>query len=138
MALAAVLIGVLLVVAALIVWQHAARAGGEVTFGVEDAVEFVSSRLPAGVKSRVREGGIRRILEWEIFYLQGLAQENRREPVETVAGDYGPAVEFIHNQIARSHDRAYSTADIGAVLALGVAYLESIGAVGEEAGGMVE
>lgn len=77
-------------------------------------------------------------MEWEIFYLQGLAQKDRRHPVETVAGNYGPAVEFIRTEIARAHERNYSTEDIGTVLGLAVAYLQSIGAIGNQAGGLRE
>ena len=135
MALAAVLIGILLVVGALVLWQHASRGGGEITFGIEDAVGFVMARLPEETKDRVREGGVRRILEWEIYYLQGLAQEHRRVPVETVAGSYRPAVEYIRDQISQRHGLEYPDGDIEGVLDLGVQYLASIGAVGDPVGG---
>ena len=139
MALVITLVAVLLVILALVVWQHAQRAGPrEVTFGIENAVSFITARLDADVQKRLGTDGVRRVVEWEVFYLQGLAQEDRRHPVETVAGNYGPAVEFIRGEIARVHDRTYSAADIGAVLALGVTYLQSIGAIGEEAGGLGE
>ncbi|MGH8927217.1 MAG: hypothetical protein ACRDWH_02610 [Acidimicrobiia bacterium] len=139
MTLAVSLIAVLLFVIALVVWQHGRRAGPrEVTFGIENAVSFIETRLDEGVSQRLGPGGVRRVVEWEVFYLQGLAQDDRREPVETVAGDYGPAVAYIQDQISRTRNRTYSAEDIGAVLALGVAYLESIGAIGEEAGGMIE
>ena len=139
MALALTLAAVLLIVVALVVWQHAQREGPrEVTFGIENAVSFIAGRLDAEVHKRLGKDGIRRVVEWEVYYLQGLAQEDRRQPVETVAGDYGPAVEFIRGEIARTHDRDYSVGDIGAVLALGVTYLQSIGAIGEEAGGLGE
>lgn len=135
MALATALIGVLLLVAALVVWQHAARPADTKTYGVEDAVAFVFARLPTEIRDRLGEAGVRRILEWEIFYLQGLAQENRFEPVETVAGPYEPAVQFIADRIEQTHGWTYSLADIGAVLDLQVAYLGSIGAIGDEVGG---
>ncbi|HJU82412.1 MAG TPA: hypothetical protein VJ796_11810 [Acidimicrobiia bacterium] len=135
MALAAILIGILLVVGALVLWQHASRGKLEITFGIEDAVEFVMARLPEESKYRVREGGVRRILEWEIYYLQGLAQERRRVPVETVAGAYRPAVEYIRGQISQRHGLEYAEGDIEGVLELGVEYLASIGAVGDPVGG---
>jgi hypothetical protein len=139
MALVITLAAVLLVILALVIWQHAQREGPrEVTFGIENAVSFITPRLEAEVQKRLGKDGVRRIVEWEVFYLQGLAQEDRRHPVETVAGNYGPAVEFIRSEIARVHDRTYSAVDIGAVLALGVSYLQSIGAIGEEAGGLGE
>ena len=135
MALAAVLIGILLVVGALVLWQHASRGVAEITFGIEDAVQFVTARLPEETKHRVKEGGVRRILEWEIYYLQGLAQEHRRVPVETVAGAYGPAVGYIRDQISQRHSLEYPERDIEVVLNLGVEYLASIGAIGDPVGG---
>jgi hypothetical protein len=139
MPLALTLVAVLLIIVALVIWQHAQREGPkEVTFGIENAVSFISARLDNEVRKRLGTDGVRRVVEWEVFYLQGLAQEDRRHPVETVAGDYGPAVEFIQGEIARVHDRTYSGSDIGAVLALGVTYLQSIGAIGDVAGGLDE
>jgi hypothetical protein len=139
MPLALTLVAVLLLIVALVIWQHAQREGPkEVTFGIENAVSFITARLDGEVQKRLGTDGVRRVVEWEVFYLQGLAQEDRRQPVETVAGDYGPAVEFIRGEIARVHDRTYSAEDVGAVLALGVTYLQSIGAIGEVAGGSGE
>jgi hypothetical protein len=139
MPLALTLVAVLLIIVALVIWQHAQREGpNEVTFGIENAVSFISARLDPEVRKRLGTDGVRRVVEWEVFYLQGLAQEDRRHPVETVAGDYGPAVEFIKGEIARVHGRTYSAEDIGSVLALGVTYLQSIGAIGEVAGGLGE
>lgn len=136
MALAAVLVGALLIIAALIIWQHASRQSTVPTYGVEDAVTFVVRRLTPEVRSRIGEVGVRRILEWEVFYLQGLAQENRLEPVETVAGPYEPAAYFIGERIEQVHGQSYSLDDIKAVLDLQVAYLASIGAIGDEVGGV--
>ena len=139
MSLAIMLFAVLLLIVALVVWQHAQRAGPrEVTFGIENAVSFITPRLEEDVRTRLGRDGVRRVVEWEVFYLQGLAQGDRRQPVETVAGDYGPAVDFVVGEIARVHDRAYSSGDVGAVLALSAAYLQSIGAIGEQAGGLGE
>ena len=139
MPLALTLFAVLLVIVALVIWQHAQRVGPrEVTFGIENAVSFISASLDGEVRKRLGTDGVRRVVEWEVFYLQGLAQEDRMHPVETVAGDYEPAVEFIQGEIARVHERTYSGSDIGAVLALGVTYLQSIGAIGEVAGGLDE
>ncbi|MGQ0848882.1 MAG: hypothetical protein ACT4OP_07150 [Actinomycetota bacterium] len=133
------LIALLLLITALLLWQHARREQpGEVTFGVEDAVAFVYSRLEGDTAQRLRMDGVRRVIEWDIYYLQGLAQENRRTPVETVAGPYGPAVEFISREIGRRQGHTYLESDIRAVLAHQVAYLQSIGAIGAEAGGLAE
>lgn len=133
MGLAAFLIGVLLIIAALVVWQHASRAPTTLVYGVEDAVAFVLERLPASAGERLGEAGVRRILEWEVFYLQGLAQDHRTQAVETVAGPYLPAVEYIGQQIEAFLGKIYSPADIEEVLELEVLYLSAIGAIGDPA-----
>lgn len=139
MALVVPLLAVLLIVAALVLWQHSRRGSpAEITYGVEDAVSYIFARLVPSVAQRIGRAGIRRIVEWEIFYLQGLAQLDRRQPVVSVAGNYPPAVDFIEAEIARRHGLTYSVGDISAVLELEASYLESIGAIGEEAGGFEE
>jgi hypothetical protein len=136
MTLAVALFAVLLAVSALVIWQHASRTQPqEITFGVTDAVDFILPRLAPEVASRLGRAGVQRVIEWEIFYLQGLAQESRRQPVVTVAGDYEPAVEYIVAEILRRHAVTYPAADVSAVLDEEVAYLASIGAIGDMAGG---
>lgn len=136
MGLATALIGIFLLVAALVVWQHAAKVSATLTYGVEDAVEFVLERLQRPVRERLGESGVRRILEWEVFYLQGLAQVDRRHAVETIAGPYGPAIDYIGERIESSLGKPYSPEEIREVLELEVAYLATIGAIGDEAGGI--
>ncbi|HSL26443.1 MAG TPA: hypothetical protein VLA54_09195 [Acidimicrobiia bacterium] len=139
MALAVSLFAVLLIIAALVVWQHSRRdLPNEVTYGIVDAVEYVEAHLPDEVLARLGPAGIRRIIEWEVYYLQGLAQPDRRHSVVTVAGDYPPAVEFITGEIASRHGLTYSAADVSAVLLVEVGYLQSIGAIGGEIGGVTE
>lgn len=139
MALVVPLVSLLLIVAALVLWQHSRRGTpAEITYGVEDSVAYIYERLVSDVAQRLGRAGVRRIVEWEVFYLQGLAQPDRRQPVVSVAGDYPPAVDFIMGEIARRHGLTYSVEDISAVLELEASYLESIGAIGEEAGGFEE
>jgi hypothetical protein len=138
MTLAVALFAVLLAVSALVIWQHASRTQPqEVTFGVTDAVDFILPRLAPDVAGRLGRAGVQRVVEWEIFYLQGLAQKKRHDPVVTVAGDYEPAVDYIVAEIFRRHAVTYPPGDVSAVLDEQVAYLASIGAIGEEAGGEV-
>lgn len=139
MVLVVALFAVLLAFSAVVIWQHSARTGpDEITFGINDAVEFILPRLGSEVAARLGRAGVQRVVEWEIFYLQGLAQKKRTTPVVTVAGDYEPAVKFIATEILRRHGLTYSPTDVGAVLNEQVAYLESIGAIGDEAGGEAE
>jgi hypothetical protein len=130
--LGAVLLAVFLVIVAVMVWQEGRRRGpgGEPpTYVVEDAVEHVVNGL--GGRGPLRRSDVRRIIEYEVFYLQGLAQPRRRTPVEVVAGGADAAVDFIAGRIADAHGVAYAHDDIRAVLALEAEYLASIGAVGE-------
>jgi hypothetical protein len=129
-ALAGLLIGVFLVVVALVVWQEARRRPSydPLEYVVEDAVKHVTAGL--GEASGLGRGDVRRILEWEVFYLQGLAQEDRHNPVETVAGGHQASIEYIAAQIEAKHGVAYSQDDIAEVLRLEADYLMAIGAVG--------
>lgn len=130
----AMLVGVLLVIVALMVWQEAKRRPSyePLEYVVNDAVKHVAERLPD--ESGLRSADIRRILEWEIFYLQGLAQDNRKNPVETVAGGHEMSVDYIADQIHTKHGVSYSLTQIAEVLRLEADYLVAIGAVGDPVG----
>lgn len=130
-AFVALLVGVFLVIVAMLLWQEAKRRPSyePLEYVVEDAVKHVSERLPED--GRLAKADIRRILEWEVFYLQGLAQKDRGTPVETVAGGHQASVEYIADQIEAKHGVAYSHGDIEAVLRLEADYLMAIGAVGD-------
>lgn len=114
-----------------LVWQEARRRPGpaEPVFVVDEAIRYINGRLEPGVRSRLSGGGVRRIIEWEVFYLQGLAQKDRRKPVETVAGGSDASISYIAGQIAERHGVAYDRSDVAAVLAVEADYLASIGAI---------
>ncbi len=99
---------------------------------INDAVKHIAERLPDSIS--LSNTDIRRILEWEVFYLQGLAQEDRTNPVETVAGGHELSVDYIADQIRTKHDVSYSHEEIAEVLRLEADYLVAIGAVGEPVG----
>lgn len=128
------LVGALLVIVAMLVWQEARRRPSyePLEYVVNDAVKHIAERLPEDTSISNTE--IRRILEWEVFYLQGLAQEDRKNPVESVAGGHELSVEFIADQIRTSHGVSYSQDEIEQVLRLEADYLVAIGAVGEPVG----
>jgi hypothetical protein len=139
LALGAILLAVLLATLAVMVWQEAKRPGqGEPVYGVGDAVQFVWERLDSDTRARLLRSGVQRIIEWEVFYLQGLAQDDRHRQVDIVAGGYPPAVEFIIDRIADRHKVAYSEGDVRSVLHNEAAYLQAIGAVGHRVGGKEE
>jgi len=127
----ALLAGVFLVIVALIVWQEAQRRPSyePLEYVVEDAVKHVSAAMPGD--STLAKADVRRILEYEVFYLQGLAQDDRKNPVETVAGGHDASIEYISTQIEAKHGVAYPREDIEEVLRLEADYLMAIGAVGK-------
>lgn len=128
------LVGVLLVIIALMVWQEARRRPSyePLEYVVNDALKHIAERLPED--SGLNNADIRRILEWEVYYLQGLAQDKRSNPVETVAGGHDASVEYIAEQIETKHGVSYSQDQIREVLRLEADYLVAIGAVGDPVG----
>lgn len=133
LALIVLLVGVFLVILALIVWQEARRRPTyePLEYVVEDAVRHVEEGLEAEGTTTLSRADIRRILEWEVFYLQGLAQDDRKNPVETVAGGHEASIEYITDQIASKHGVSYSPENVKDVLRHEADYLYRIGAVGE-------
>lgn len=115
----------------LIVWQGARSAPryDQLEYVVDDAIKHVQTGLPEEIT--LGRGDIRRILEYEVFYMQGLAQKDRRNPVETVAGGHEASIDYIADEISNKHGVAYSHEDIEEVLRLEADYLMAIGAVGE-------
>jgi hypothetical protein len=122
---------VFLLIIALVVWQEAKRRPSyePLEYVIEDAVKHVNGGLPQD--SALTKADIRRILEWEVFYLQGLAQDDRGNPVETVAGGHDASVEYIVSQIQAEHAVSYSPEDVQNVLSLEADYLMAIGAIGD-------
>ena len=129
----ALLAAVFLFIVALVVWQEAKRRPSyePLEYVVEDAVRHVEAGLLAEGKEELRRGDIRRILEWEVYYLQGLAQKNRKNPVETIAGGHDEAIDYIIERIATKNGVTYSHAEVEDVLRYEADYLMRIGAVGE-------
>ncbi len=138
-AIGALLLAVLLLLVAALLWQEARKrsqreAGAYI---VEDAVSFVLAGLAAPVRRRLGRDDVRRILEWEVYYLQGLAhgKRDRRQGVTVVAGGHDEAVSFIVEQIAARNKVRYRDEDVRAVLGGEAGYLASIGAVGAPVAG---
>lgn len=132
-ALAGLLFALFCLIVGVLVWQEAKRRPGPEppSYVVEDAVRFIISRLPDDVRERVGSAGVRRVIQWEVHYLQGLAQADRRNPVETVAGGSDASIDYIVSRIAEVNDTEYRVADVAEVLRLEADYLNSIGAIGE-------
>lgn len=131
-ALGAGLFALFLVIVGVLVWQEAKRrpdTSGP-AYVVDDAIRFISARLDKDVLDRMGVSGVRRVIEWELHYLQGLAQKHRRTPVETVAGGSDASIDYVVSQIAEVNGVSYDRGDVAEVLRLEADYLFSIGAVG--------
>jgi hypothetical protein len=128
-ALVAVLVAIFLLVVAALLWQEAKRRSFDegYIYVVDEAVDFIHGRLG---ESKLKRSDVKRIIEYEVFYLQGLAQERRSQPVDVVAGGAEPAVDYIAARIAEVHNVSYPLDEIRAVLRFEAEYLGSIGAVG--------
>ena len=128
------LLAVLLLGVAVVVFREAGRRQRPEppVYVINDAVDFALERLDPELMDRVGKAGVRRIIEWSTYYLQGLAVPSvRRKGLRVVAGGEGSAIEYIQYQLAR-RGHEYPPADIAAVLATEAEYLAGIGALGEQ------
>ena len=132
-AIGAIVFSVLLVLVAAMVWQEIKNVPeGHPVYVIEEAVPFVMQRLGDDAHSRLDADAVLRILEWEVYYLQGLARANPSSPAP-VAGSEA-AIEFIVGRSAGS----FEPQDVAEVLDGEVAYLAEIGAIGAAAGPVLE
>ncbi len=125
----ALLVALLLIIGAVMLLQEARHRteARPPEYIIEDAVQFVLSRLDPGVRGRLGRAGVRRILEWQVFFLQQLAKQDKNVPI--VVGTTEGTIDYISARMEKQgHDVARP--DISAVLEAQGGYLASIGAVG--------
>lgn len=109
----------------MLVQEHGRRVDdGIAVYGVDDAVIYIWERMPEGMVPSIERADIRRILEWEMLYLQ---QPAKREGPAIVAGV--DAAEFVQEH-AFAGGYPYEPETIFTVLDLQADYLRAIGAVG--------
>ncbi len=123
------MIGVVLAFGIAMFWQESKRMSNrETIYGVEDSIEFIWEGL-GDDRHELNKSDVRRILEWEMHYLQ---QPNLwRDDGPPVIGG-GPAAAYAQEKALES-GFAYQPDQIYAVLDLQAAYLLAIGAIGEPA-----
>ncbi len=125
--LALVMLGLLLGVAVAFWWQERRRMPErEVIYGVEDALGYVTDRLSDEARSALRPSDVRRILEWELRYLQDPGV--RGDDVAVVGGL--EAAQYAQEQ-AMAQGYPYDGALIIEVLDLQAEYLAALGALGD-------
>jgi len=119
-------VGSVLAVAVAFAWQERRRLPDRaVVYGIEDALDFVVRRLSPETAKTVRRADVRRILEWEMRYLQDPTL--RGGEIAVVGGI--EAAEYAQDQ-AFAHGFSYDAAVIIEVLDLQAEYLAELGAVG--------
>ena len=108
-------------------WQERAPAPElAVIYGTEDALEFIMVRLNESTRTELRRSDVRRILEWEMAYLQD-ADHGPETPV--VVGGL-EAAEFAQRK-ALEQGYAYNAEAIIDVLDRQAEYLAALGAIGQ-------
>jgi len=108
-------------------WQESRRMRHpETIYGVEDSIEFIWDGLGED-KLGLKKSDVRRILEWEMHYLQ---QPNlwAEDGPPVVGGE--PAARYTQEQ-ALEAGFSYEPVQIFGVMDLQAVYLHAIGAVGE-------
>jgi hypothetical protein len=98
-----------------------------IVYSVEDAIDFVWDGLSDGTKEIIDRGDVRRILEWEMHYLQ--RPDHRRGPA--VVGGIEAAAYAQERAVEQGH--GYEPPVIFEVLDLQAEYLARLGAVGDRA-----
>jgi hypothetical protein len=128
---AALLAVFLLIVAALLVQEARSRGRtAEPVYGVEDATDHAMAHLPDEVRDRLGRDNVRRVLEWQVAFLQGLARDDDGLPI--VVGSTEGTVDHIRAGLARKGHHL-AAGDIGAVLETQGGYLETLGLIGDPA-----
>jgi hypothetical protein len=93
-------------------------------FIIDDAVNWVWSRLDGGPKARLTPDGVRSILEWQVFGLQQSVKGKPPGSASVVMGATDESVDYILTKLD-----SLDPEDVRAVLAGQFGYLESIGAI---------
>lgn len=121
-----VLAVVFVAVAFAFAWQERRAEDEDVTiYSVEESIDFVYERLSEEHKENLKRSDVRRILEWEVRYLQDPAVHGDG----TVVAGGLPSAEYAQNSLA-AQGYPYDGPEIIAVLDLRAEYLAVIGAVG--------
>lgn len=131
-AVSALLLGLFLLIVAVMVWQESGRrrVPAQPMYVIEDAISHAMASLPVEVSTRLGVAGVRRIIEWSAFYLQGLADKKAaRKGITVVAGGDERAIAYIEAELAKREIRCRRD-DIEAVLNAEAGYLASLGVVG--------
>jgi hypothetical protein len=121
------LVAVLVVFGVGLLLQERRPSEVAIVYSVEDAIDFVWDGLSDETRTSVGRSDVRRILEWEMHYLQ--RPDHREGPA--VVGGIDAAAYAQERSIAQGY--GYEPPFIFEVLDLQAAYLAQLGAVGGQA-----
>jgi hypothetical protein len=109
-------------------WQGSIRfPGGAVAYGVEDSIKYITPRLSESTRTVIGARSVRRILEWEMKFLQDTLDSDP-DTVVVLGGDQ--ATDYVLQQTARQ-GYEYDREIVTEVLQLQADYMASIGAVAD-------
>jgi hypothetical protein len=121
------MIGVVLLFGVAMFWQESKRmTSREAIYGVEDSIEYIWESL-GDDRHGLTKGDVRRILEWEMLYLQ--QPDLWKDDGSAIVG--GTAAAAYAQQKALDTGYAYEPDQIFAVLDFQASYLQAIGAIGQ-------
>jgi hypothetical protein len=109
-------------------WQGSIRLpGAAVSYGVEDSIRYITPRLSEPTRQIIGAKSVRRILEWEMKFLQDSLDA---DPGQVVVLGGEAAVAYVIERTARQ-GYEYEPAIVREVLQLQAEYMASIGALAE-------
>ena len=125
------LLALLVAVGVAFYWQGTIRLpGSAVAYGVEDSIKYITPRLAPDTREQVGAKSVRRILEWEMKYVQDQLDEDP-DRIVVLGGDDARA--YVVAQTAEQ-GFDYSPELVGEVMQLQAEYMESIGAIARPVG----
>jgi hypothetical protein len=135
---------IVFVMAAVVVGREARRLDAvapRVIYNVDEAVEFVSDRIPQAAQARLTPAELERLLSFHLRWLhaKGLQPSDvadRRQDIDTpTVIDEDSVVAFILGEADREGVEVLEDVDVVAVVEAHLAYFDAIGAVGPRAAG---
>ncbi|MCP3994356.1 MAG: hypothetical protein GY722_04715 [bacterium] len=125
------LLALLVVVGVAFYWQGTIRLpGSAVAYGVEDSIKYITPRLSDATRELIGAKSVRRILEWEMKYVQDQLDEDPDRIV--VLGGEAALAYVLAETAEQGFD--YSPEIVGEVMQLQAEYMESIGALARPVG----